>query len=192
MKKIGIAFTWSMIMAALAGCFLGIGLVQFDYNFWLGPLFTCGLTVTHGWIQSRAMLMAALGERKQATMAITGRNIPVSAGGMLARFESALPGRTLQLEIEAGLQVITPTGVVISEDEIKHFVGRVVSRQLQGRKGLSRRYWTKEHRPPWERESYETLISCLKDNGFIQGRVGGKTGVLRSDYKTIVNTLKRG
>lgn len=192
MKKITIAFIWSEFMAALAGCFFGLLLREVDLNFWWGPGLTVGVTTVHGWIQARQFFMAALGERKSPRAIVNTRNIPVSAGGVLARFESTLPGRTLQLDAEANMEVITPTGVVIGEEQIKGFVGRALTRQLQGKPGLSRKYWTRIHRPPWDRESYESMVYCLVQHGFIQGRVPGKTGKLTGDYRTIVNTIKRG
>lgn len=193
MQRIAIAFTWSVIMAGLAGLVIGLALNEFEINWLYGPIFTLSLTIIHGWIEARHMLLKALGHKEKPFASVTSRGIPVAAGGLVARFESALPGgKTLTLPVEERLTIMTPTGVEISPDEIKHFIGRAWHRQLIGKPPLSRRYWTKQHRPPWDRERYESIIYVLLSSGHIAGRVGGKSGFLKSDYQTIINQIKRG
>lgn len=193
MRKIAIAFVWSLIMSALAGCVIGLALNALGLDWTYGPAFTVGITVLHGWLQSRSLLLVALGRKDKPGVIMSGRSIPVTAGGLPARFESAIRGSgRLSLDIDQSMSIVTPTGVMIGEDTIKSFVGRSWTRQTAGRSGLSRRYWTRVHRPPLDREVYDSLIYVLLSIGAIQGRVSGKSGKLVIGYKEICEQIRRG
>lgn len=191
MKKIAIAFTWSMLLAGLAGLFIGAALAGLGIDWYYGPGATLALTVFHAWLQSRSMLLAALGDKKGPQVIASSRSIPVTAGGVMARFESSIGrGRTLELPISDEITILTPTGVVIDSDRIKSFVGRAISRQAAGLPPLSRPYWTKRHRPPMDRECYDTMMSVLMAAGCVSGRVQGKSGRIQGDYRAVIEMIK--
>lgn len=193
MSKILTAFVWSMVLAMLAGL-VGWGLLYWlDFPWFIYPAITCGLTIISAWIDSRELLARRLGRRYQPEVRFSGRDIPVTAGGLAMSFESIVPwGKQKAVTVDDELSIMTPTGTVIGSEAIKHFLGRAWHRQLRGLAGLSRTYWTKEHRPPWTRDEYEAMIHVLEGGEWVERRTTGRSGRLTADYGEIVRSLKAG
>jgi len=192
MSKIATAFIWSLFLSLLAGLIAWGLLFWLEFPWWIYPAMTMGLTIISAWIDSRELLAHRLGRRYEPSIQVSGRAIPVSAGGLATVFEAILPGkRRSEIEVENELSIMTPTGLLIREDRIAYFLNRAYTRQIRGLPGLSRPYWTRDHRPPFDRSEYDSLIYCLMGGGFIDGRVQGRSGKLNTHYKEILLTMKR-
>jgi len=192
MSKIATAFVWSLFLGLLAGLIAWGLLYWIEIPWWIYPAATMGITIISAWIDSRELLARRLGRRYEPSIQVSGRAIPVGTGGLATVFEAVMPGRRRQeVTIEDELTVMTETGLLIREERIKHFLGRAWHRQLRGLAGLSRPYWTKEHRPPFDRSEYDALIYVLMAGRFIDGRQPGRSGKLNADYRTIVTYMKR-
>ena len=193
MQKIGIAFFWSVVLAGLAGLAISPLMVLFDLPWWLSSAGLVGLTVLQAWVQSRDLLARALGKRDNPQLIVGNRDIPISAGGLAMRFESALAGRKRDtVAMEGDISIMTATGLLITDDRVRQFIRWAWQRQSRGDHGLSRDYWTKDHRPAWERSEYDAMIYVLVGGGYVEGRRAGRAGRLNADYGQIIAGLKRG
>jgi hypothetical protein len=193
MTKILTAFVWSMVLAMLAGLVAWGLLFWLEFPWFVYPAVTCGLTIISAWIDSRELLARRLGRRYEPELRFSGRDIPIAAGGLAMSFESVIPwAKKRAVTIEDELSIMTETGLLISGDRIRHFLGRAWRRQLSGKSGLSRPYWTSEHRPAWDRSEYEAMLHVLQAGGWIENRRPGRSGRLIADYGTIVRALKSG
>lgn len=192
MTKIATAFIWSLFLGLLAGLIAWGLLFWLEFPWWIYPAVTMGLTIISAWIDSRELLARRLGRRYEPSIQVSGRSIPVHAGGLATVFEAILPGkRKSEIEIENELSIMTPTGLLIRQERIAYFINRAYTRQIRGLSGLSRPYWTKEHRPPFDRSEYDSLIYCLVAGGFIEGRQPGRSGKLNAHYREILTSMKR-
>jgi len=193
MSKILTAFTWSMFLSILAGLAAHGLLFWLEFPWWIWSAAACGFTVISAWIDSRELLARRLGRRYEPSIRLSGRSIPIDTGGLAAVFETILPGtKKTVVDLEDELSIMTATGILISSERVKHFISRSWARQLRGLSGLSRTYWTSEHRPPWDRSEYDAVLYVLEGGQFVENRKAGRSGKLNSDYGTIIRSLRAG
>jgi hypothetical protein len=81
--------------------------------------------------------------------------------------------------------------VRFTENELLKFLQSAWRRQLKGEKGLSRRYWTKIHRPRYKTYYYNAIIRFFQDNEVIINRDRHRSGSLISDPYQCIAIIKR-
>lgn len=184
MVRIATAFVWVLILSFLAGLPVGKLLEMMGYDFWTGPIIVVSFAIIEGWIKARGLLSRRLGHRDESRLIRSDRAVTVGA------FEFSLPGAKKTVDVPDSFYILTPSKEEISYQEIREFVWRATVRQASGKPGISRKYWTREHKPRWSREWYEAMVSELDKSGLIEGRIGGRSGRLNKSYDEIMLTLR--
>ena len=89
--------------------------------------------------------------------------------------------------------IITPQGlqdIYITEKQITDFLKMVEKREKKERYGLSRTYWTQQHRPRLKTHLYNTIIKVLVDNELILNRTQGRSGNLALTASQCIRQIK--
>jgi len=147
-------------------------------------------------------LKYALGEKQlpniTANSHSTSRRIPFTANGHTSHiFASLLPGtmpRMIKVKSEklatftVGLNGQSHT---ISIIEVEHFICTAWRRQRQGWNGLSRQYWTREHRPRLKTLEYNCQMTILSQAGLVIDRSDRRSGRLVLSPELAIKELVR-
>lgn len=112
---------------------------------------------------------------------VRGRPVRINLpSGPITEFMTTLPGGDRSRPIRLpDSWTVTIDGVqfTVTESELSSFVTRVWRRQRSGRSGLSRSYWTREHRPRMSRQEYEATVTLLLGvSGLIVDRGSRRSG----------------
>lgn len=199
------AATFASISTGLVGSYVWS---KFDYNVDYGLVVSSTWLLTVGVpsvLVSASTLKEKLGERRENTVRAIGgqqnrRAIPMTANGRQSHiFLSSIPFLKYQPEqpqVEAELPTvfqceIDGNGYSITTDELETFIRTAWKRQRAGNAGLSRPYWTRQHKPRLKPlEYYCRLNVLLTCNGLILDRSKRRSGRLSVSPALAIKALQ--
>lgn len=143
----------------------------------------------------------AFGERRNSVSvssgpsSVLGRMVPINySSGTKHTFLSSLPMGQDQPEVSTPKSfTVTMDGndhTIVSND-LDSFLHTAWRLQRQKRHGLSRKYWTRQHRPRYHRLEYDAIIFILLSvEGLIVDRGDRRSGRLTLPPKLALNVIK--
>lgn len=183
-----------------------IGIATEMRDHYIVTIVLCWLGIA-GWASAktaREMLLRALGYRDAPKLSVSsgssGRKVPINyASGTKHTYLSdiaALWKPQEQVTFDPPALPMTFTVLVdgldhtVTLDEIDYFIRKVWALQRLGKNGLSRKYWTRTHKPALDRLHYDTRVNLLLMAGIIVDRGDKRSGRLAVPPNKALDAIK--